>query len=133
MGQCVKYVWMWKERDQHNLLKSFTWCSQMTFVEFNLPILRSNWTKRVKIKMFSVQLYGASKSIIQVSLRIQSECGKIQTRTIPNTGTFHVVRVLFKKFYFILGTSNNFNKESTSTVGYFRQPYDLKSVMHHGR
>ena len=28
-----------------------------------------------------------------VSLRIQSECGKIQTRFTPNTDTFHVVFV----------------------------------------
>ena len=27
----------------------------------------------------------------EVSLRIQSECGKVRTRIIPNTGTFHAV------------------------------------------
>ena len=29
-----------------------------------------------------------------VSLRIQSECGKIRTRITPNTDTFHAVMVL---------------------------------------
>ena len=30
----------------------------------------------------------------EVSLRIQSECGKMQTRIIPNTDTFHAVFVI---------------------------------------
>ena len=36
-----------------------------------------------------------------VSLRIQSECGKIRTRKTPNTGTFHAMFVLkmFTKFH----------------------------------
>ena len=40
-----------------------------------------------------------------VSLRIQSECGKIRTRKTPNTDTFNAVRLW----------SGNFVKEKTST------------------
>ena len=36
---------------------------------------------------------GLNKERYSVSLRIQSECGKIRTRITPNTGTFHTVRV----------------------------------------
>ena len=37
-----------------------------------------------------------------VSLRIQSECGKMRTRITPNTDTFHAVWVARKKIFFEL-------------------------------
>ena len=36
--------------------------------------------------------FGLSTERYGVSLRIQSECGKIRTRITPNTDTFHAVR-----------------------------------------
>ena len=43
-----------------------------------------------------------SMLLLQVSLRIQSECWKMRTRITPNTDTFHAVHVLqfFHFFYF---------------------------------
>ena len=35
--------------------------------------------------------FGLNTERYGVSLRIQSECGKIGTRITPNTGTFHAV------------------------------------------
>ena len=37
--------------------------------------------------------FGLNTQRYGVSLRIQSECGKIRTRITPNTGIFHTVRV----------------------------------------
>ena len=36
------------------------------------------------------------RSSYSVSLRIQSECGKMRTRKTPNTDAFHVVRFMLK-------------------------------------
>ena len=38
--------------------------------------------------------FGLNTERYGVSLRIQSECGKIRTRTTPNTDTFYAVRNL---------------------------------------
>ena len=35
--------------------------------------------------------FGLNTERLEVSFRIQSECRKIKTRIIPNTGTFHAV------------------------------------------
>ena len=37
--------------------------------------------------------FGLNTERYSVSLRIQSECGKIRTRTTPNTATFYTVNV----------------------------------------
>ena len=37
--------------------------------------------------------FGLNTERYGVSLHIQSECGKIRTRKIPNTDAFHAVRV----------------------------------------
>ena len=40
--------------------------------------------------------FGLNMERYSVSLRIQSECGKIQTRETPNSDTFHAVEVFVK-------------------------------------
>ena len=41
--------------------------------------------------------FGLNTEKYEVSLRIQSECGKIWTRTTPNTDFFHAVTIDIKK------------------------------------
>ena len=50
--------------------------------------------KSVLIRSYSGQdfhSFGLNTGRYSVSLRIQSECGKMRTRTTPNTDTFHAV------------------------------------------
>ena len=52
--------------------------------------------KSVRIRSYSSPYFpacGLNKERYEVSLCIQSECGKIRTRISPNTGTFHAVRI----------------------------------------
>ena len=46
-------------------------------------------------------VFGLNTEIYGVSLRIQSECGKIRTRKTPTTNTFHAVKS-FSDFYLII-------------------------------
>ena len=51
-------------------------------------------TKSVRIRSYSgphFPAFGLNTERFSVSLRIQSECGKIWTRKTPNTGTFYAV------------------------------------------
>ena len=53
--------------------------------------------KSVRIRRFSgpyFLAFGLNTKKYRVSLRIQSECGKIRTRKTTNTDTFHAVYVL---------------------------------------
>ena len=53
--------------------------------------------KSVRIRSYPGQYFpafGLNTERYSVSLRIQSECGKIRTRITPNTDTFHVVEML---------------------------------------
>ena len=53
--------------------------------------------KSVRIRSFSgpyFPIFGLNTERYCASFRIQSECGKIQTRKTPNTGTSHVVTPL---------------------------------------
>ena len=50
--------------------------------------------KSVRIRKFSSPYFpkfGLNTERYRVSLRIQSKCGKVQTRKTPNTDTFHTV------------------------------------------
>ena len=54
----------------------------------------TNFAKVVRIWSFSglhFPVFGLNTEKYGVSPRIQSECGKIQTRKTPNTETFHAV------------------------------------------
>ena len=53
-----------------------------------------NLLKSVRIRSYSgpyFPAFGLNTERYSVSLRIQSECGKIRTRITPNTDTFHAV------------------------------------------
>ena len=65
--------------------------------------------KSVRIRRFYGPYFpefGLNTVIYGVSPRIQSKCGKIQTRKTPNTDTFHAVGAeqfsWLKEFYFSL-------------------------------
>ena len=53
--------------------------------------------KSVRIRSYSgphFLVFGLNVERYSVSLRIQSECGKMQTRITPNTDTFYVVQII---------------------------------------
>ena len=49
-----------------------------------------------------------------LSLRIQSECGKMWTRMVPNTNTFHAV--VGKCLQFVKEPSNKVDKNAVTTI-----------------
>ena len=56
--------------------------------------------KSVRNRSFSglyFPAFGLNTERYRVSLRIQSKCGKIRTRKIPETDTFHAVKVSFQE------------------------------------
>ena len=57
-------------------------------------IQKNHGVKGVRIQSYSgphFPLFGLNKERYGVSLRIQSECGKMRTRITPNTDTFYAV------------------------------------------
>ena len=55
---------------------------------------RFHWVKSVRIRSYSgphFPEFGLNTERYSVSLRIQSECGKMRTRITPNTDIFHAV------------------------------------------
>ena len=62
-------------------------------------ILYKHCMKNVRIRSFSgphFPAFGLNTERYSVSLRIQSECGKMQTRISPNTDSFHAVIAIMK-------------------------------------
>ena len=61
--------------------------------------------KGVRIWCFSgpfFPAFGLNTERYEVSLRIESECGKIRTRKASNTDTFHAVLVSKKNYNYVL-------------------------------
>ena len=59
---------------------------------------RKHCVKSVRIRSYSSPYFSAfelNTERYSVSLRIQSECGKIRTRITPNTDTFYAVKCSF--------------------------------------
>ena len=59
-------------------------------------ILEIGTVKNVRIRSYSslyFPTFGLNTERYGVSLRIQSECGKIRTRITPNMDSFHAVKV----------------------------------------
>ena len=57
-----------------------------------------HYVKSVRIRGYSgphFPILGLNTERYGVFLHIQSECGKMRTRTTPNTGTFHAVFNIF--------------------------------------
>ena len=53
-----------------------------------------HYVKSIHIRRYSgthFPTFGLNTERYRVSLRIQSECGKMRTRITPNTDTFHAV------------------------------------------
>ena len=62
----------------------------------SLFLSRFRYLKSVRFRSFSgpyFPVFGLNTERYGVSLRIQSECGKMRTRVTPNTDTFHAVYV----------------------------------------
>ena len=62
-----------------------------------VDISLNHYVKGSKYGVFSgpyFPSFGLNTERYGVSLRIQSECGEIETRKTPNTDTFHAVSVL---------------------------------------
>ena len=91
----------------HNLGSNFTGsykkkCVQQNCISENLLnilgvfVNEQHCVKSVHIWSYSgphFPAFGRNTERYGVSLRIQSECGKIQTRITPNTDTFHAVQI----------------------------------------
>ena len=66
-------------------------------------LLVFHFVKSVRIRNFSgpyFPIFGLNTEIYGVSLRNQSECGKIRTRKTLNTDTFHAVSVYIYLVFF---------------------------------
>ena len=62
--------------------------------DFDATFRTLNCVKRVRIQSYSgphFPAFGLNTERYSVSLRVQSECGKMWTRITPNTDTFHAV------------------------------------------
>ena len=83
------YLWVWNES---HLPAAKAWlCLDSSHMQYYFS---NNW---------SIQIFF---SYFQVSLRIQSECGKMQTRITPNTDTFYAVKTLTLKRFVIFSNTN---------------------------
>ena len=101
-------------------LKIFTW----TCIEPYFPLESPHCVKSVRIRSYSgphFPAFGLNTIRYSVSLRIQSKCGKMQTRVTPNTHTFYAVpvinffQVIIKLFSKLL-TSRTTKTINTSSV-----------------
>ena len=70
--------------------------------------------------------FGLNMEKYSVSFRIQSECGKIQTRITPNTDTFHAVDGKPNEFPTLINHQKNLIKAVASENREFRTTVCLK-------
>ena len=72
-------------------------------------------------------------SVFGVSLRVQSECGKMRTRITPNTDTSYAVRIFdfFKITLDFLSRFNFINKLNKVSVFYVFQGWNNLKRTHH--
>ena len=87
-----------------NNLYSMIYCSTFQWkISSTLISAEKHWVKSVKsVRIWSYSgpcfpAFGLNTERYSLSLRIQSECGKIQTRITPNTDTFYAVKTIFIK------------------------------------
>ena len=70
--------------------------SQWTLLDHSWILFYKHSVKSVRIRSYSCPYFPAFKLNTEryfLSLRIQSECGKIRTRMTPNTDTFYAGKV----------------------------------------
>ena len=80
----------------HFLLCSSSWCKHI----FSTAFRKTHYVKSVRIRSHSgpyLPAFRLNTERYGVSLRTQSECGKIRTRITANTDTFYVVRFITKR------------------------------------
>ena len=82
-------MWDWNGLDLKNGIKALnaTWIFPWTPCCWSKA---NHCVKSVRIRIFLVSIFPHS-----VYLRIQSECGNLQTRITPNTDNFHAVQILY--------------------------------------
>ena len=86
-------------------------------------VTRAHYVKNVRIWSYSgpyFPAFGLNTERCEVSLRIQSECGKIRTRVTSNTQTFHAVILNIKKTKTV--QRNSIKKELCKELCFFRVP-----------
>ena len=74
----------------------------------NILLSKSTLREKCPYSEFFWSVFSRIRTEYGVSLRIQSECGKIRTRKTPNTDTFHVVQMT--GFYMKCNTGLNWVK-----------------------
>ena len=83
----------------HNNKQSSITQSDSSFLVLNISYVHC--VKSVRIRSYSgpyFTAFGLNTERYGVSLRIQSNCGKIRTRINPNTDTFYAVVMAMLKF-----------------------------------
>ena len=104
--------WSLEIQDRVNMLKMnyshitnyqrFKFLAFLTFIRalnFSKSLVQStniHSVKSARIRSFSGPHFSHIQIRYSVSLRIQSECGKMRTRITPNTDTFYAVILLVK-------------------------------------
>ena len=83
---------------------------------------RYHWVKIVHSRSFSdpyFPAFGLNTGRYSVSLRIQSECGKIRTRKTPNTDTFDALALDYDNLTFCAGCLSLNPKQLCGAVGVY--------------
>ena len=92
----------------------YFWCERFCWINntrgyFFKQTLVSTYDKHcvksVRIRSYSglyFPAFGLNRERYRVSLRIQSECGKLRTRITPNTGTFYTVKWNLHRFIILI-------------------------------
>ena len=68
---------------------------EFRLARFNQQVSNQHCIKIVRVRSYSgphFPAFGLNTERYSVSIRIQSECGKMQTRITPNTDTFHAAQ-----------------------------------------
>ena len=81
-----------------SLMQSFSFCAVYGIYRFKLKVIIYILYAAKKVSVFGIILVRIFPHFHFVSLRIQSECGKMWTIITPNTGTFNAV-TLAKTLY----------------------------------
>ena len=79
-----------------NVVTCCKYCWISCWIKFVISLIHC--VKSFRIRSYfgpHFPVFRLNKEIYSVSLRIQSECGKMRTRVTPNRDTFHIVNGIF--------------------------------------
>ena len=92
----TKSLLSFSKTDEIAIMKNLGWFL-ITFLDLFWSKVNKHCVKSIHIWSYSgphFPVFALNTERYSVSLRIQSECGKIRTRITPNTNTFHVVKFI---------------------------------------